>query len=105
MLLLRRSVRLNPIRITSNSNSATLQAIVIETIPSSVAQITCGSVYHVALALAGAKLAKHAVVQAKEVHGVHSEGMLCSASELGLSEDATSILEIRHETPAWHKTP
>ncbi len=52
---------------------------------------------HVALALEGATLANDVVIQPKKIHGVHSEGVLCSALELGLSEEATGILKLRDD--------
>ncbi len=38
-------------------------------------------------------------LQAAEIRGVRSEGMLCSGRELGLSEDHSGILELEHDAP------
>jgi len=46
------------------------------------------------LARAGAELPGGLQVQAAEVRGVASAGMLCSASELGLSDEADGLLEL-----------
>ena len=39
-------------------------------------------------------------LQAAEIRGVRSEGMLCSGRELGLSEDHSGILDLEHDAPA-----
>ncbi|MGO9062042.1 MAG: phenylalanine--tRNA ligase subunit beta [Candidatus Binataceae bacterium] len=38
-------------------------------------------------------------LQAAEIRGVRSEGMLCSGRELGLSEDHSGILDLEHDAP------
>lgn len=50
----------------------------------------------VAVALVGAKLPGMAITAAR-VRGVQSSGMLCSASELGLSDAADGLLELAHD--------
>jgi phenylalanyl-tRNA synthetase beta chain len=52
-----------------------------------------------ACALVGAKLPEFEIKQAK-VRGVESFGMLCSAKELGLSQDAAGIMELPAQAPA-----
>src|SRR4029077_7252393 len=47
-----------------------------------------------ACALVGAELPGDLVVKPVEVRGVASEGMLCSAKELGISEDASGLLAL-----------
>ncbi|MEW5735741.1 MAG: phenylalanine--tRNA ligase subunit beta [Thermodesulfobacteriota bacterium] len=47
-----------------------------------------------ALALPGTELPSGAIVNEAEIRGVLSKGMLCSESELGLSDDAAGILEL-----------
>ena len=64
-------------------------------------QIVCGAAnarqgIKVACALVGAKLPAIDIKEAK-VRGVESFGMLCSLKELGLSEEAEGILEMRHD--------
>ncbi|MGD8509174.1 MAG: hypothetical protein PVH81_09755, partial [Syntrophobacterales bacterium] len=46
----------------------------------------------VPLALDGACLADGTEVSSAEIHGVFSQGMLCSEKELGLGEDASGIM-------------
>src|SRR5689334_12404801 len=48
----------------------------------------------VPVAQVGAALANGAVVAPVELRGVPSEGMLCSEAELGLSDDASVVLEL-----------
>ena len=51
-----------------------------------------------ACALVGAKLPEFEIKQAK-VRGVESFGMLCSAKELGLAQDAAGIMELPSDAP------
>ncbi len=46
----------------------------------------------VAVALPGTKLPSGTAIEATDIQGVRSEGMLCSAAELGLSNSADSLL-------------
>jgi phenylalanyl-tRNA synthetase beta chain len=60
-------------------------------------QIVCGATNYqvgdkVPLALPGAKLPNGLEVRKSKLRGVESEGMLCSAKELGLGEDASGLL-------------
>ena len=66
-------------------------------------QIVCGASnarvgIKVACALVGAELPGISIKQAK-VRGVDSFGMLCSAKELGLSAEATGLLELPSDAP------
>jgi len=54
--------------------------------------VRAGGVYP--LARPGARLPDGRHIQAVAVRGVRSEGMLCSAAELGLSDDAAGLLEL-----------
>ena len=54
------------------------------------------------LALEGAKLAGGVVIRKAKLRGVESSGMLCSARELGLSEEHEGILELPDELVTGH---
>src|SRR5437899_1541502 len=65
-------------------------------------QIVCGASNYkvgdkVPLALSGAKLPNGTEIRKSELRGVESEGMLCSAIELGLGEDAAGLLILSPE--------
>lgn len=49
---------------------------------------------NVAVALPGAELPDGTEVASRAVHGQSSEGMICSAAELGLSDEADSVMEL-----------
>ncbi len=60
-------------------------------------QIVCGATNYnvgdkVPLALPGAKLPNGTEIRKSKLRGIESEGMLCSAIELGLGEDAAGLL-------------
>src|SRR6476660_8545563 len=65
-------------------------------------QIVCGAKNYrvgdkVPLALPGAELTGGLTIRASKLRGVESEGMLCSAKELGVAEDATGLLILSPE--------
>jgi phenylalanyl-tRNA synthetase beta chain len=71
-------------------------------------QVVCGAAnaragLKTALAMVGAKLpgdAAHAFnIKAAKLRGVDSQGMLCSAKELGLAETSSGILELPADAP------
>ncbi|HTY99901.1 MAG TPA: phenylalanine--tRNA ligase subunit beta, partial [Rhodocyclaceae bacterium] len=71
-----------------------------------VLQIVCGAPnvapeMRVPCALVGAKLPGFEIKKAK-VRGIESFGMLCSAKELGLSEDAAGLLALPADAPVGH---
>lgn len=51
------------------------------------------------LARPGARLPNGAAIRVATVRGIESHGMLCSAAELGLSEDASGLLELPADAP------
>ncbi|MBU6302050.1 MAG: phenylalanine--tRNA ligase subunit beta [Verrucomicrobia bacterium] len=66
-------------------------------------QIVCGAKNyevgdHVPLALPGARIGDM-VIKTGKLRGVESQGMLCSARELGLSEDASGLLILPRDLP------
>jgi phenylalanyl-tRNA synthetase beta chain len=66
-------------------------------------QIVCGAPnaavgLHVPCALPGAQLPGGLSIKAAKMRGVESQGMLCSATELGLSEDASGLLVLASDT-------
>src|SRR5438270_13723610 len=65
-------------------------------------QIVCGATNYkvgdkVPLALPGAKLPNGTEIGKSKLRGVESEGMLCSAIEIGLGQDATGLLILSPE--------
>src|SRR2546426_6144728 len=65
-------------------------------------QIVCGATNYkvgdkVPLALPGTKLPNGTEIRKSKLRGVESEGMLCSAIELGLGQDATGLLILSPE--------
>lgn len=66
-------------------------------------QIVCGAPnaragLHTPLAMAGAKFGDFQIKAAK-LRGVESNGMLCSAKELGIDADASGLLELPDDAP------
>ena len=51
------------------------------------------------VALVGARLPSDLTVEISAVRGVDSHGMLCSAAELGIGEDAEGLLELPEDAP------
>jgi phenylalanyl-tRNA synthetase beta chain len=68
-------------------------------------QIVCGAPnvrigMKAPLAMIGAKLPNGMEIRQAKLRGVESSGMLCSARELGLSEDASGLFDLPAELPA-----
>ncbi|WP_439107742.1 phenylalanine--tRNA ligase subunit beta [Congregibacter sp.] len=68
-------------------------------------QIVCGAPnarkgLKTPLAIVGAMLPGDFAIKAAKLRGVESQGMLCAASELGLSEEKDGILELPDDAPA-----
>ncbi len=67
-------------------------------------QIVCGAAnaragLRTALAIVGAKLPGDLTIGAAKLRGIESQGMLCSARELGLTEAGEGILELPADAP------
>ncbi len=67
-------------------------------------QIVCGASnaragLHTALAEVGAVLPNEVKIRATKLRGIDSQGMLCSAKELGLAEGSAGILELSADAP------
>ncbi|MGB9430210.1 MAG: phenylalanine--tRNA ligase subunit beta [Gammaproteobacteria bacterium] len=67
-------------------------------------QIVCGAPnvragMRAPLALIGAVLPNDRKIDPVKLHGVNSQGMLCSAQELGLSDDASGIMALPSDAP------
>ena len=66
--------------------------------------IVCGAAnvkpgMKVPAALEGAVLPCKITITRSKIRGVSSQGMLCSAKELGLAEESAGLLELPHDAP------
>lgn len=84
-----------------NSNQLRLVTVTLGEEPGSPTQrIVCGAPLipvpgsHVALAQPGTVLPSGVTIEAREVAGVRSPGMLCTEAELGVGENTTNLLEL-----------
>jgi len=76
----------------------------VECSPGEIVKIVCGASnvragLKVALATIGAKLPNDFVIKEAKLRGELSQGMLCSATELGLSDSSEGILELPEDAP------
>jgi phenylalanyl-tRNA synthetase beta chain len=67
-------------------------------------QIVCGGAnvrtgLKVAVAIIGAVLSDNFIIKAAKLRGVASQGMICSAQELGLEDSSEGILELAADAP------
>lgn len=67
-------------------------------------QIVCGAAncragIKIPCALAGATMPNGLVIKKAELRGVESNGMLCSAKELGMAEESSGLLELPLDAP------
>ncbi|MEJ2427772.1 MAG: phenylalanine--tRNA ligase subunit beta [Deltaproteobacteria bacterium] len=82
--------------IEKHPSAAHLQVCKVQ-IPDNILDVVCGAPNAavgqlVPLALDGASLVDGTEIRSAEIHGVLSQGMICSESELGLAEDASGIM-------------
>jgi phenylalanyl-tRNA synthetase beta chain len=81
-----------------------LRVCQVETGSGAVSKIVCGALnvragMKVALIKIGGRLPDGSIIKRAKLRGVESEGMLCSARELGLSADASGLLELPADAP------
>lgn len=81
-----------------------LQICTVDVNNSKPLMIVCGAKnarpgIKVPVALEGAMLPHHKKITLSEIQGVPSQGMLCSASELGLTEDKEDLLQLSADAP------
>lgn len=69
---------------------------VVHQVVCGAANVRVGGLYP--LALPGARLPGGIVIRSSKLRGVQSDGMLCSAAELGLAERAEGLLELEADT-------
>jgi phenylalanyl-tRNA synthetase beta chain len=84
------------LEVRAHPNADRLRLVDVQ-LPDRVATVVCGAPnvatgQTVAYAAAGARLPGREPLEARRIRGIVSEGMICSASELGLSEDHSGIL-------------
>src|SRR6202011_3985123 len=99
------SGRITVSQITASSrhpNADRLTVCVVDDGSGRKRQIVCGATNYrvgdkVPLALPGAELTGGLKIRASKLRGVESDGMLCSAKELGVAEDAAGLLILSPE--------
>ncbi|MEJ1966473.1 MAG: phenylalanine--tRNA ligase subunit beta [Gammaproteobacteria bacterium] len=89
---------------TRHPQADKLQVCKVSTGQGEPVQIVCGAAnaragLKSALAVVGAKLPGGLDIKAAKLRGVDSQGMLCSAKELGLAESSNGILELAADAP------
>ena len=89
---------------TRHPQADKLQVCRVSTGSGEPVQIVCGAPnaragLKSALAVVGAKLPGGLNIKAAKLRGVESQGMLCSAKELGLAESSNGILELPADAP------
>lgn len=92
------------VKLIPHPNSDRLQVCEVNVGAPSPLTIVCGAPnvnvgMKVAVALVNATLPNKITIALTTVRGVESQGMLCSASELSLSEDSQGLLELQDDAP------
>lgn len=88
--------------VKAHPNADQLHVCTVDTGDGSLREIVCGAPnvradMMACLALPGALLADGNPVTVGEIRGVRSQGMLCSAAELGLGDDDSGLLELERD--------
>jgi phenylalanyl-tRNA synthetase beta chain len=86
-------------------NADRLSCCRVEVGPSDVRDIVCGAPnvaagQTVLVALPGASLPNGIAIKRSKIRGIVSDGMICSAIELGVGEDASGIIVLEGDHPA-----
>lgn len=92
------------INVVPHPNASRLQVCQVDIGGAEPLSIVCGaanarSSLNVAVACLGAKLPGNLTIKEAKLRGELSQGMLCSSSELGLTEESTGILELPIDAP------
>jgi phenylalanyl-tRNA synthetase beta chain len=90
------------LEVTRHPNADTLSLCRVEVSPGSVSEIVCGAPnvaagQWVLVALPGAALPGGTKIRSAKIRGARSDGMICSAKELGLGEDSAGIIVLDRE--------
>ena len=92
------------LEVTKHPDADRLNVCRVDIGQGNIQQIVCGapnaaSGLKVPCALPGAKLPGNINIKVAKVRGVESNGMLCSARELGISEEASGLLVLPEDAP------
>src|SRR5512134_3740722 len=90
--------------VAPHPNADRLRVCSVDAGTGALLQIVCGAPnaaagMKVPCALPGAQLPGGFAIKATTMRGVESKGMLCSAKELGISEDAAGLLALAPDAP------
>jgi phenylalanyl-tRNA synthetase beta chain len=93
---------------SAHPNADRLSVCSVEDGSGQARQIVCGAKNYkvgdkVPLALPGAVLTNELKIKESKLRGVESQGMLCSGTELGLSEDSSGLLILSPDAPVGAK--
>lgn len=91
-------------KLSAHPEADRLQVCTVSIDETTKLQIVCGAKnvkagMRVAVALIGAQLPDGTKIKAAELRGIASQGMLCSSSELGLTEESEGLLELPAHAP------
>lgn len=91
------------VKVVSHPESDRLQICQVDAAQGTLVQIVCGAPNTrpglvVPLALVGAKIG-NLTIKSTKLRGVESNGMLCSAKELGLDTDVSGLMELPDDAP------